>query len=189
MTGINLNIKKKKKMTNNQAFEILSQEREFANLTGWNFVRSIMSNFDIIRKEYEMAQQYLKPSKEFQEVLKLKHNILYKYAEKNDKGEPIIIKDDNGNSNYNILPDLIEAASNDLKQLEKYFKAMELLEKMMHPKETEPPKPPTISLPNGGTVEADGNKITVTPAHTSADVKNLDEILKQLASIKDLKKE
>ena len=119
MTGINLNIKKKKKMTNKQAFEILSQEREFANLTGWNFVRSIMSNFDIIRKEYEMAQQYLKPSKEFQEVLKLKHNILYKYAEKNDKGEPIIIKDDNGNSNYNILPDLIEAATNDLKQLEK----------------------------------------------------------------------
>ena len=56
---------------------------------------------------------------EFQEVLKLKHNILYKYAEKNDKGEPIIIKDDNGNSNYNILPDLIEAATNDLKQLEK----------------------------------------------------------------------
>ena len=119
MTGINLNIKKKKKMTNKQAFEILSQEREFANLTGWNFVRSIMSNFDIIRKEYEMAQQYLKPSKEFQEILKLKHNILYKYAEKNDKGEPIIIKDDNGNSNYNILPDLIEAATNDLKQLEK----------------------------------------------------------------------
>ena len=119
MTGINLNIKKKKKMTNKQAFEILSQEREFANLTGWNFVRSIMSNFNAIRKEYEMAQQYLKPSNEFQEVLKLKHNILYKYAEKNDKGEPIIIKDENGNSNYNILPDLIEAANNDLKQLEK----------------------------------------------------------------------
>ena len=116
MTGINLNIKKKKKMTNKQAFEILSQEREFANLTGWNFVRSIMSNFDIIRKEYEMAQQYLKPSKEFQEVLKLKHNILYKYAEKNDKGEPIIIKDENGNSK--TLEEFDKAIKQEIKDYE-----------------------------------------------------------------------
>lgn len=124
MTGINLNIKKKKTMINKEAFEILSQEREFANLTGWNFVRLIMSNFNAIRKEYEMAQQYLKPSNEFQEVLRLKHNILYKYAKKDDKGEPIIIKDEKGNSSYDILPDLIEAANNELKQLEKDSEAI-----------------------------------------------------------------
>ena len=119
MTGINLNIKKKKKMTNKEAFELLSKEREFSNLTGWSFVRILSINFDTIKKEYDLAKKYLEPSEELKNLMHKKNAILYKYAEKNENGEPIIIKDDNGNSNYNILPDLTEAASNDLKQLEK----------------------------------------------------------------------
>lgn len=105
-------------MTNKEAFALLQREKELSNLTGWSFVRELMFNFDAIRKEYNMAQEYLKPSKEIQEIVESRHKILYKYAEKDDNGKPVIISDNNGNNSYKIPDDVMEEAEKELKELE-----------------------------------------------------------------------
>lgn len=139
MTGINLNIKKEKKMTNKEAFELLSKEREFSNLTGWSFVRILSINFDTIKKEYDLAKKYLEPSEELKNLMHKKNAILYKYAEKNENGEPIVIEVDN-NKQYKLTSDNESKALEEIKELEKegsdvlqegisnYNKYMEILE-------------------------------------------------------------
>ena len=105
-------------MTNKEAFELLSKEREFSNLTGWSFVRILSINFDTIKKEYDLAKKYLEPSEELKNLMHKKNAILYKYAEKNENGEPIVIEVDN-NKQYKLTSDNESKALEEIKELEK----------------------------------------------------------------------
>ena len=105
-------------MINKEAFELLSKEGEFSNLTGWSFVRILSINFDTIRKEYNLAKKYLEPSEELKNLMHKKNAILYKYSEKNENGEPIVIEVDN-NKQYKLTSDNESKALEEIKELEK----------------------------------------------------------------------
>jgi len=77
---------------------------------------------------------------------------------------------------YRSTKDRSVMDSMDLKHIDKYFKAVELLDKMMSKQQSS--EKPVISLPEGGTVTSSGNTLTITP-----EVKETSEILRLLAEL------
>jgi Fe2+ transport system protein B len=84
-------------------YEFVKRFNELEELEGFEFVISITRNFNKFKDEVELLEKAKAPTKEYTKYSNAVTEEVKKAAEKDDKGEFIIIKDANGRDTYKLI--------------------------------------------------------------------------------------